>query len=75
MVVVWTRRLCVRTALPFGPPRSGLVPRSKTVELNSATDNPLIDASISQPRVLYGGNFQAKAITSAVEKIRQGAQS
>ncbi|KAI4225747.1 MAG: hypothetical protein LQ349_007002 [Xanthoria aureola] len=46
-----------------------------TVELNSATDNPLIDASISRPRVLYGGNFQAKAITSAVEKIRQGAQS
>lgn len=46
-----------------------------TVELNSATGNPLIDASISPPRVLHGGNFQAKAITSAVEKIRQGAQS
>ncbi len=46
-----------------------------TVELNSATDNPLIDASFSRPRVLHGGNFQAKAITSAVEKIRQGAQS
>ncbi|KAL8811349.1 MAG: hypothetical protein Q9200_001876 [Gallowayella weberi] len=40
------------------------------VELNSATDRPLIDASVSSPRLLHGGNFQAKATTSAVEKIR-----
>ena len=46
-----------------------------TIELNSATDNPLIEASIPQPRLVHGGNFQAKAITSAVEKIRQSAQS
>ena len=49
-----------------------------TVELNSATDNPLIDASSAvdkEPRILHGGNFQAKSITSAVEKIRQAAQS
>ena len=46
-----------------------------TIELNSATDNSLIDASIPQPRLVHAGNFQAKAITSAVEKIRQSAQS
>ena len=46
-----------------------------TTELNSATDNPLIDSHTSPPRVLHGGNFQAKAVTSAVEKIRQSAQS
>ncbi|KAL8698794.1 MAG: hypothetical protein Q9224_001687 [Gallowayella concinna] len=45
------------------------------MELNSATDNPLIDAGVSPPRLLHGGNFQAKAITSAVEKIRQSVQS
>ncbi|ORY58885.1 L-Aspartase-like protein [Pseudomassariella vexata] len=42
-------------------------------ELNSVTDNPLIDAS--RGRIFHGGNFQAKAITSAVEKLRQGLQS
>ncbi|MCJ1261075.1 hypothetical protein MMC22_000939 [Lobaria immixta] len=46
-----------------------------TIELNSATDNPLIDMLASPPRVLHGGNFQAKSITSATEKIRQVAQS
>ncbi|KAH6653165.1 L-Aspartase-like protein [Truncatella angustata] len=44
-----------------------------TTELNSVTDNPLIDAAAD--RVLHGGNFQAKAVTSAAEKLRQGLQS
>jgi len=44
-----------------------------TIELNSVTDNPLIDAQTH--RVFHGGNFQARAITSAVEKLRQGLQS
>ncbi|KAM7183486.1 phenylalanine ammonia-lyase [Naviculisporaceae sp. PSN 640] len=44
-----------------------------TIELNSVTDNPLIDVTTS--RVLHGGNFQARAVTSAVEKLRQGLQS
>ncbi|KAI0413492.1 L-Aspartase-like protein [Xylaria grammica] len=44
-----------------------------TVELNSVTDNPLIDAETG--RVFHGGNFQARAVTSAVEKLRQGLQS
>ena len=41
-------------------------------ECNSVTDNPLIDPSGT---LLHGGNFQAKAVTSAVEKIWQGLQS
>ncbi|KAI4859955.1 PAL-domain-containing protein [Hypoxylon rubiginosum] len=44
-----------------------------SIELNSVTDNPLIDKKTS--RILHGGNFQAKAITSAVEKLRSGLQS
>ncbi|KAK6221411.1 hypothetical protein LQW54_001512 [Pestalotiopsis sp. IQ-011] len=44
-----------------------------TIELNSVTDNPLIDASTG--RVFHGGNFQARAVTSAAEKLRQGLQT
>ncbi|KAI1264063.1 Phenylalanine/histidine ammonia-lyase [Xylariaceae sp. FL1019] len=44
-----------------------------TVELNSVTDNPLIDTETG--RVFHGGNFQARAVTSATEKLRQGLQS
>ena len=44
-----------------------------TVELNSVTDNPLVDAATG--RVIHGGNFQARAVTSAVEKLRQGLQT
>ncbi|KAI1380139.1 phenylalanine ammonia-lyase [Hypoxylon crocopeplum] len=44
-----------------------------STEINSATDNPLVD--VAGDRVLSGGNFQAKAVTSAVEKLRQGLQS
>jgi phenylalanine ammonia-lyase len=42
------------------------------VDCNSTTDNPLIDSEGG--RVLHGGNFQAQAITSAVEKIRLSTQ-
>ncbi|KAK9413429.1 putative L-Aspartase-like protein [Seiridium unicorne] len=44
-----------------------------SIELNSVTDNPLIN--VAADRILHGGNFQAKAVTSAVEKLRQGLQS
>ena len=44
-----------------------------TVELNSVTDNPLVDSKTG--RVFHGGNFQARAVTSAAEKLRQGLQS
>jgi len=43
-----------------------------TVELNSVTDNPLIDTATN--RLFHGGNFQARAVTSAAEKLRQGLQ-
>lgn len=41
------------------------------VECNSVTDNPLISP---EGDFLHGGNFQAKAVTSAMEKVRQGLQ-
>ena len=41
-------------------------------ECNSTTDNPLLD--IKNGRVLHGGNFQALAVTSAMEKVRQSIQ-
>lgn len=42
------------------------------VEINSTTDNPIID--IANEKILHGGNFQAMSITSAVEKIRVSLQ-
>ncbi|KAF7183884.1 hypothetical protein CNMCM7691_004306 [Aspergillus felis] len=39
-----------------------------SVELNSTTDNPLIDAQ--ENAYHHGGNFQAAVITSAMEKTR-----
>lgn len=39
------------------------------VECNSATDNPLVN---ELGEMLHGGNFQAKSVTSAMEKLRQG---
>jgi phenylalanine ammonia-lyase len=43
-----------------------------TIELNSVTDNPLID---KQGKMLHGGNFQTKFVTSAMEKTRQGCET
>jgi len=42
--------------------------RQITIECNSITDNPLIDTQSG--RILHGGNFQARTITSAMEKTR-----
>ena len=42
------------------------------VECNSVTDNPLIRPD---GFVLHGGNFQARAVTAAMEKARQGLQT
>ncbi|KAK4215152.1 L-Aspartase-like protein [Rhypophila decipiens] len=50
-----------------------LATRQVAVELNSTTDNPLIDAEDS--RVHHGGNFQAMAITSAMEKTMTAVQN
>ncbi|KAL8937539.1 MAG: hypothetical protein Q9216_004381 [Gyalolechia sp. 2 TL-2023] len=43
-----------------------------TIECNSVTDNPLVD--VSNARMLHGGNFQAMAITSAMEKTKLSLQ-
>lgn len=50
-----------------------LATRQVAVELNSTTDNPLIDAKNS--RIHHGGNFQAMAITSAMEKTMTALQN
>ncbi|RDW63721.1 hypothetical protein BP6252_11266 [Coleophoma cylindrospora] len=42
------------------------------VELNSTTDNPIVD-TVGE-RVYHGGNFQAMSVTSAMEKVRQTLQ-
>ena len=68
-------RYSIRTASQWlGPMLEdfGLAHRQVTTELNSATDNPLIDTK--NHRTVHGGNFQAQSITSAMEKVRQGAQ-
>ncbi|KAI6297080.1 hypothetical protein MCOR03_003346 [Pyricularia oryzae] len=41
-----------------------------STECNSVTDNPLSTSG----EIINGGNFQAKAVTSAMEKARQGVQ-
>lgn len=43
-----------------------------SIELNSTTDNPLVD--IVQGKVHHGGNFQAVSVTSAMEKARMSLQ-
>ena len=43
-----------------------------STEINSTTDNPLIDPVGEQ--IYHGGNFQAMAVTSAMEKTRRCLQ-
>lgn len=55
-----------------------LAQRQLEVELNSTSDNPLVDTSKqedgSSGRVYSGGNFQAAAVTSAMDKARLAIQ-
>lgn len=70
-------RYSIRTASQWiGPVLEdfSLASSQVTIECNSVTDNPLIDIE-REGRSLHGGNFQAKAITSAMEKTRSGLQS
>lgn len=70
-------RYALRTASQWiGPQLENFVLAHKQimVECNSTTDNPLIDSS-GTGRVLNGGNFQAMAVTSAMEKIRLSVQA
>ncbi|KAI4268240.1 MAG: hypothetical protein L6R35_006782, partial [Caloplaca aegaea] len=69
-------RYSIRTASQWlGPALEDLLlaHQQVQVELNSVTDKPIIDMTTGQ--MLHGGNFQAKAITSAMEKVRQAIQS
>ncbi|KAH8589792.1 L-Aspartase-like protein [Bisporella sp. PMI_857] len=69
-------RYSVRTASQWiGPVLEDIMLAYKqiSIELNSVTDNPVIDSESGH--IYHGGNFQAKAVTSAVEKLRSGLQS
>ncbi|KAJ5436045.1 Phenylalanine ammonia-lyase [Penicillium cf. griseofulvum] len=64
-------RYALRTAPQWlGPVTEDLllVNRQITIELNSSTDNSLID--VAGDRFHHGGNFQAASITSAMEKVK-----
>ncbi|THH33065.1 hypothetical protein EUX98_g1153 [Antrodiella citrinella] len=64
-------RYPLRTAAQFlGPQVEDILSALETitVECNSTTDNPLIDGETG--RVHHGGNFQAMAVTNAMEKTR-----
>jgi len=68
-------RYATRTAPQWiGPQLEDLLLAHKqiTIELNSTTDNPLVDAVGGA--VHHGGNFQAMSVTSAMEKVRQSLQ-
>ena len=70
-------RYSIRTASQWiGPVLEDLLlaDRQVTIECNSVTDNPLIDVG-RDGKSFHGGNFQAKAITSAMEKTRSGLQT
>ena len=68
-------RYALRTASQWiGPQLEDLLLAHEqvTTELNSTTDNPLID--IEGQTAHHGGNFQAVSITSAMEKTRLSLQ-
>ncbi|KAK1222070.1 Protein pal1 [Marasmius sp. AFHP31] len=61
----------LRTAPQFaGPQMEDIMAalESITRECNSTTDNPLVDGETGE--VYHGGNFQAMAVTNAMEKTR-----
>ena len=62
-------RYALRTSTQWIGPQLGnlaLALEQVQMELNSTTDNPLLD--LAEERVHHGGNFQSAAITSAMEK-------
>ncbi len=69
-------RYALRTAPQWiGPQLEDLMLATRQVqtELNSTTDNPLIDAV--DGHIHHGGNFQAMAITSAMDKTMTALQN
>ncbi|KAJ7157256.1 putative phenylalanine ammonia-lyase [Mycena filopes] len=70
-------RYSLRTAPQWiGPQIEELlaVHRTVVIEINSTTDNPIIDASRGSAGNLCGGNFQGTSLTVAMEKLRIGLQ-
>lgn len=68
-------RYALRTSSQWiGPQLEDLMLSAKQleVELNSTTDNPLVDPAAGM--VHHGGNFQAASVTSAMEKTRLALQ-
>lgn len=68
-------RYALRTASQWtGPQLEDLLLSHEqiTTELNSTTDNPLLD--VSRQVIHHGGNFQAVSLTSAMEKTRLALQ-
>nr|OQO28637.1 hypothetical protein B0A51_04847 [Rachicladosporium sp. CCFEE 5018] len=68
-------RYALRTAPQWLGPQLedlSLAASQVAIELNSTTDNPLVDAENGY--VHHGGNFQAASITSAMEKARLSLQ-
>ena len=69
-------RYSIRTTPQWiGPQLENLMLADKqiSIEVNSTTDNPIIDAD--NEKILHGGNFQAMSVTSAMEKIRSSLQT
>ncbi|CAK7231023.1 hypothetical protein SBRCBS47491_007791 [Sporothrix bragantina] len=69
-------RYALRTAPQWIGPQLedlALATRQVTTELNATTDNPLID--VAGRAVHHGGNFQAMAVTSAMEKTMTALQN
>ena len=70
-------RYSVRTASQWiGPVLEDLhlAHQQLIIEMNSVTDNPLVDPA-QDGKMMHGGNFQARAVTSAMEKTRQSLQT
>ncbi|KAJ5895378.1 Phenylalanine ammonia-lyase [Penicillium taxi] len=75
---LWQDRYSTRTAPQWiGPYLEDLLlaQRQLEVELNSTSDNPLIDsAGPSGGEIYSGGNFQATSVTTAMDKTRLALQ-
>ena len=78
---LWQDRYSTRTSPQWiGPYLEDLLlaQRQLEVELNSTSDNPLVQVSendgVSAGEVFSGGNFQAASVTSAMDKTRLALQ-
>lgn len=73
--MLYQDRYALRTASQWiGPQLEDLLLAHEQVatELNSTTDNPLVD--VAAQKMHHGGNFQAASVTSAMEKTRLSLQ-